>query len=247
VLLAGAVVLGALALGCTAITGDFSNVIGILYTGPATPTVEEADTVTLTAVALDVNGNPLPDVPVIWRVLALDTATVRITLDSLTGLVTGVSAGTARVQGDAEGLRTNTITVTVLAVPDSIAGVEPTTDTVAVDADESAPLVAAVYDIPPSGVPTPLGGRLVRYAVVSPAPGTPEAAQVAIGLSGQPVGDDSLTALATTSVSGFSYVTARRIGPVQPDSAVVEAVALLSDSTPISGPPARFVVVFVSN
>jgi len=92
-----------------------------------------------------------------------------------------------------------------------------------------------------------LSGRLVRYAVVSPAPGTLEASQVAIGISGQPVGDDSLTVLATTNSSGMSFVTARRIGPVQPDSAVIEAVALLSDSTPISGPPARFVVVFVSN
>lgn len=221
--------------------------IGILYTGPAAPTVEEADTVTLTAVALDVNGDPLPEIPVIWRIIALDTAAVPITLDSLTGLVTGEFAGTARVQGDADGLRTSTITVTVTAIPDSIAGVEPTTDTVAVDADESAPLAAVVYDLPPTGPPKALSGQLVRYAVVSPAPGTLEASQVAIGISGQPVGDDSLTVLATTNSSGMSFVTARRIGPVQPDSAVIEAVALLSDSTPISGPPARFVVVFVSN
>ena len=133
------------------------------------------------------------------------------------------------------------------AAPDSIAGIEPTTDTVDAGVEESASLVAAVYDIAPSGDVTPLRGRAVRYAVVSPAAGTPEAAQLAIGVSGQPIGEDPLIALATTSTTGFAYVTARRIGPIQPDSAIIEAVALLSDSTPIPGPPARFVVVFVPN
>ena len=239
--------LGALAIGCTAVTGDFSDVVGILYTGPGSPSVEEADTLTLTAVALDVNGDPLPNVPVIWHIIALDTAAIPISIDSLTGFVTGLFAGTTRVQGNAEGLRTNTIPVTVIAAPDSIAGIEPTTDTVDAGVEESAPLVTVVYDIAPTGDVTPLRGRAVRYAVVSPVAGTPEAAQLAIGVSGQPVGDDPLIALATTSTTGFAYVTARRIGPIQPDSAIIEAVALLSDSTPIPGPPARFVVVFVPN
>jgi len=75
-----------LAAGCTAITGDFSPVVSILYTGPLAPVVEEGDTVTLTAVALDASGDSLPDIPVIWRRLALDTAKVTFTVDSLTGL-----------------------------------------------------------------------------------------------------------------------------------------------------------------
>jgi hypothetical protein len=222
-------------------------VVGIRYTGPTSPTLDEADTLTLTAVALGIDGEPLPDVPVIWRVLALNPDSVPFSLDSLTGLLTGLFAGTGQVQGIADGLRTNTITVKVVAVADSIAAVEPTRDTVAADADESAALVTMVYDIAPDGTATPLGGRLVRYAVVDPAAGTPEAAQVAIGASGQPVGDDPLTVVTTTNTSGAAFVTARRVDVVQPDSMVIEATALTSDSIPITGPPVRFVVFFVVN
>lgn len=218
--------------------------VGIQYTGPGAPSVEEQDTLTLTAVALDANGDVLPDVPVIWHILDPDTASHPFTLDSLTGLVTGIFAGPGRVQGIADGLRTNTITVTVLAVPDSIAGVAPTTVTVDEQDAESPALVAAVYDVKPTGQTTALAGRPVRFAIVEPASGTPEASQVAIGLPGQPVGADSLTVTATSGASGLALATARRVGGVQPDSAIVEAVALTSAGGIIPGTPARFVVRF---
>jgi hypothetical protein len=219
-------------------------VVGILYTGPGSPRVEEQDTLTLTAVALDLHGEVLPDVPVVWRILEPDTGTRAFTLDSLTGLVTGILAGTGRVQGIADGLRTNTITVTVLAVPDSIAGVEPTTVTVAPEVIESPSLVAVVYDVRPGGQATPLSGWPVRFTIVEPAAGTPEASQVAIGLPGQPAGTDPLTATATSIGGGLALATVRRVGDVQPDSAIVEAVALTTAGGVIPGTPARFVVLF---
>lgn len=236
-----------LGLACTAITGDFSDVVGIRYTGPTAPSVEELDTLTLTAEALDIDGNVLEDVTVIWRILEPDTVVVPFTLDSLTGLVTGIFAGPGRVQGIADGLRTSTITVTVRAVPDSIAGVEPTTVTVDELATESPALVAVVYDIGPTGQATAVPGRPVRFSIVEPAPGTPEASQVAIGLPGEPVGADSLSVTATSVAGGLALATARRVGAVQPDSAIVEAVALTSAGGIIPGTPARFVVRFVTN
>lgn len=241
-----AVLVGALGIGCTAITGDFSDVVGIEYSGSLSPSVEENDTLTLSAVALDIKGNPLPDVPVIWRILALDTDTVPFEIDSLTGLVTGLFAGTGRVQGDADGLRTPLITVKVIAVPDSIAAVEPTIDTVDAGVTESAVLVTQVFDISPTGTVTALANQSVRYTVVSPAAGTPEAAEVAIGISGQPTGTDPLSVVTTTSGSGSAFVTARRVGPMQPDSAVIEAVALTSAGTIVPGSPARFTIFFLS-
>jgi hypothetical protein len=219
-------------------------VVGILYTGPGSPRVEEQDTLTLTAVALDIRGEVLPDVPVVWRILEPDTGTRAFTLDSLTGLVTGILAGTGRVQGLADGLRTNTITVTVLAVPDSIAGVEPTTVTVPPETIESPSLVAVVYDVRPGGQAVPLSGWPVRFTIVEPAAGTPEASQVAIGLPGQLAGTDPLTVTATSIGGGLALATVRRVGDVQPDSAVVEAVALTTAGGVIPGPPARFVVLF---
>jgi hypothetical protein len=70
---------------------------------------------------------------------------------------------------------------------------------------------------------------------------------VAIGLPGQPVGTDSLSVTATSISGGLALATVRRVGDVQPDSAVVEAVALTSAGGVIPGTPARFVVRFITN
>ena len=233
---------------CSTITGDFSKVVAILYSGPARPVLEEGDTLTLTAVALGANGDTLPDVPVIWRRIALDTATVTFTVDSLTGLLTGVQMGTGRVQGDAEGLRTDTLRVTILGVPDSIAVADADTITVDSTETESAALTTAVYDVSPQGVATPLSGQTVQYSLVQPAPDSPEAAGVALGASGQPVGDDPFVVLTTTISSGKAFVTARRVDSVvAPDTVIVEAVAITSKGVVVPSPPARFLVLFVNN
>lgn len=220
--------------------------VAILYTGPGAPSVAEGDTVTLTAVALDRDGNTLTDVPVIWRVLEPDTVEVPFTLDSMTGLVTGLFAGAGRVQGDADGLRTNTITVTVRGVGDSIAAVDDTVTFPGADT-ESPNLGATVYDVSPTGTATPLAGAPVRFALVSPAPGTPEAATLALAPAGQAPGTDPHTALATTASSGSAFATLRRVGAGQPDTAVIEAVALTAAGDIIPGVPARFTVVIVNN
>jgi hypothetical protein len=241
-----ALLAAALGAGCTAITGDFSDVISLLYTGPAAPSVLEGDTVTLTAVALDRAGDPLPDVPVIWRVLEPDTAPVGLTLDSTTGLVTGVFAGRWRVQGDADGLRTNLIQVTVNPVADSIAALQDTVTLPAGDADTPS-LTATVYDLPPSGVPTTVAGAPVRFTLVSPAPGTPEAATLALAPPGGEPGSDPHTVVDTTTSGGLAFATLRRVGSGQPGTAVVEAVALAPAGGIIPGTPARFTVLIVNN
>ena len=232
--------------GCTAITGDFSDVVAILYTGPDAPSVAEGDTMTLTAVALDKNGDPLPEHPVIWRVLEPDTVQVGFTLDSVTGLVTALFAGKGRVQGDADGLRTSPITVTVRAVADSIAALQDTVTFPATDT-ESPTLGATVYDVSPSGVATALAAAPVRFALVSPVPGTPEAATLALAAPGQDPGSDPHTALVTTVANGTAFATLRRVGVGQPDTAVVEAVALTAAGGIIPGVPARFTVLIVNN
>jgi hypothetical protein len=230
---------------CSTFTGDFSAVVAIEYTGPLKPAVEEGDTLTLTAVALDAGGNPLPDVPVIWHRIALDTATVTFTVDSLTGLVTGVALGTGRVQGDADGLRTDTLHITILGVPDSIAAVDSAV-TVDSTATESPSLVARVMDVSTTGVVTPLANQTVQYMLVSPAPGTPEAAGVAIAPSGQEIGTDPYVATTITNSGGLALVTARRVGTT-PDTAIVDAIAITSKGVVVPGPPARFYVLFVNN
>jgi len=236
----------ALLAACKTVTGDFSPVVAIVYSGPLRPSVEEGDTLTLTAVAVDAGGNVLADVPVIWRRIALDTATVTFTVDSLTGLLTGVAMGAGRVQGDADGLRTDTLRVTVVGVPDSIAALDSIL-TVDSTETESSSLTARVFDVSPTGVVTPLGSQTVQYMLVSPAPGTPEADSVALGVSGQSTGTDPHVVTTTTSSSGQAFVTARRVGTMAPDTAIVDAIAITSKGVVVPGPPARFYVLFVNN
>lgn len=239
--------LGALLAGCTAITGDFSDVVAIKYTGPLAPTLAEGDTLTLTAVALDASGNELPEVPVIWRVLEPDTVQVGFALDSMTGMVTGLYAGTGRVRGNAAGLPTNLITVKVTAVADSIAALEPSEDTLPATDTESPAFGATVYDVPPTGPPAPVAGTPVRFTIVQPAAGTAAAATLAIGAPGQPPEDDPLVVTVATSSGGSAFATVRRVGQGQPDTAIVEAVALTAAGAVIPGLPARFTIIILSN
>ena len=238
--------LTAVLAGCTAITGDFSEVIAILYTGPAAPSLLEGDTLTLTAVPLDRSGDTVIDVPVIWRILEPDTGQVGLTLDSLTGLVTGVFAGKWRVQADADGLRTNVLTVTVRPVADSIAALQDTVTFPATDT-ESPGLGATLFDIGPTGTVTVVPNGPVRFTLVTPAPGSPEAATLTLAAAGQEPGVDPHVAVDTTSSNGLAFAVLHRVGLGQPDTAVVEAVALDSQGGIIPGSPARFTVLIVNN
>jgi len=232
--------------GCTAITGDFSEVIAILYTGPAAPSVLEGDTLTLTAVPLDRSGDPVAGVTVIWRILEPDTGQVGLTLDSTTGLVTGTFAGRWRVQGDADGLRTNVLTVTVRPVADSIAALEDTVTFPFTDTD-SPNLGVTLFDIGPAGTPTVVANAPVRFTLVTPAPGTPASATLALAAAGEEPGSDPHVAFDSTGSNGLAFAFLRRVGTGQPDTAVVEAVALDPRGAIIPGSPARFTVLIVNN
>ncbi len=239
-----------LVLGCTAITGDFSTVVAIQYTGPSAPRVEEGDTVRLTAVALGIDGVPIANVPVIWRVLEVDPTAVGLTLDSLTGLVTATTPGGPwRVQGEADGLRTNPpIQVTVVAAPDTLVALDPPSVSTPVGVTESPAITAGVYDLTTTpGEQQPLANKRIVFRVVEPAAGSGAAAGLAIARAGSPPGTDSLVAEVLTSVSGLASLTARRVGPVQPDSAIIAAVALTARGDTVPGSPVQFVVFFEQN
>jgi hypothetical protein len=224
-------------------------VLAIQYTGPAAPRVQEGDTLRLTAVALDINGNPLPDVPIIWRVLAVPLDSVGLTLDSLTGLVTGVAAGGPwPVQGRADNLRTSQIQITVLPAPDSVAFVDSTRVTVDTGVVVSPPLGVIVYDLTTTpGDTVGLGGTRVVFRLTEPVPGSPEAATVALAPNGGTPGADSSLVELTTSSAGLADATAQRVGAVQPDSIIVEAFAFTAHGDTVAGSPVRFVVLFARN
>ncbi len=234
---------------CNEITGDFSEVIAIEYAGPSSLRIEEGDTVRLEALALDLRGETLPDVQVVWTVIELDTVQVGFTLDSLTGLISATAPGGPwRVQGRVEELRTDPpIRVTVTPSPDSMAVVEPSRIVVDSGVSQSAGLVTIVYDLTttPDQL-TPLPGVAVRYELVDPAPGAAAAASVALIVTSE-VGGDPHRVKAVTISGGQASAFARRIGLGQPDSITVNAVVLTAGGDTVPGTPGRFVVVFANN
>jgi hypothetical protein len=229
------------------LTGDFSEVIAIQYTGPAAPRIEEGDTVRLTAVALGLDGQPLPDVPVRWRVVGADPDSIGIALDSATGLITAVRPGAWRVQGLVEDLRTDPpIQITVTAAPDSVGLSGPDRDTVAVAEIESAALSVAVFDLTTTpGQPAGLVGARVVFTLVEPLPGTAAAAAVALAVPAQAPGENPHVVDRLSGSAGLAGFTAERVtGLTQPDSVVVEGRAFNARGAEVPGSPVRFVVFF---
>jgi uncharacterized protein YjdB len=103
--------LAALVAGCGTLPTTDDGVAFLDIIPPATLTVEVGDTLRFVARALDRDGQPI-DVPVSWR-----TPDTTVSVDD-SGLVTGLVAGTGRVQaavGDSERLVSEFFSVTVKA------------------------------------------------------------------------------------------------------------------------------------
>src|SRR5262249_41359648 len=147
-----------------------------------------------------------------------DTGQVGFSIDSITGLITGIHPGTGRVQARVEDIRTDPIQVTVIAAPDTVAAAGPLRVTfTAVDA-QSPPLSTTVSDLTTSpGQTVPLAGKSVHYVVIEPAPGSPAADLffLAPGSATTP-GADLHSVTAVTSTSGQADVSVRRTGATHP-------------------------------
>jgi hypothetical protein len=211
------------AAACRALSPDFNAIIAIEVTLPDSGRVEVGDTLRPRARALDGRGDSTA-ADFVWT--ALDT-TIDV-VDSSTGATVGVSAGTGRLQARVGNLRSNPVTVTVLAPLDSIRAEGATRDTVIVSTPDSLSDSLVVHVFAPAGS-TP-GGRKIALLVIFP-PG-------AAGLTLEP-GDT-----VRTTAAGLAAFRLRLSGP-RPDSAVVTATARHGDGSPVAGSPVTFVVEFL--
>src|SRR4051812_26982521 len=100
-------------LGCSNLTEGPGGVVELEIRSPGTTEVEVGETLQLIARALDRDGNPL-DVPITW--LSSDPA---LTVDN-TGLVTGVTAGSAQMQASAGSLTSEHFPLTAVARADTL-------------------------------------------------------------------------------------------------------------------------------
>lgn len=236
----------ALPLACTNLLGDFGRIVAIEIEGSVTRRLEEADTLTLVAAALTAGGERVPDATIVWQVLDVDSGQVGLTLDTATGLVTAVFPSSVRIGAVVDDLRSDVITVTVTAAPDSLAAVEPTRVTVGPGETASPPLVTTLFDLTTTaGEQRPLSGKPVRFAVVEPATG-PAATRGLLLTAGTDTvpGPDSLVATSITGTDGRATIRVRRVGTTQPDSAAIEATAHTATGMAVPGSPIRLIVVF---
>ncbi len=237
----------ALALACTEIAGDLGRVVAIDIVGSLNPSVEEGDTLQLRARALDAAGDSVPEATIIWAIL--DIGKVGFTLDTATGLVTADTVGQGRVRGSVDNLVSGIVTVAVVPAPDSVAPVTEQRTTVAATAVASPPLTVALYDLTSTpGQQLALANKPVHFDVVDPPPGSATAEGFFLATTDTVPGPDPHRVVAMTGGTGQATATVRRqSGAMQPDSVIVDAVALTARGDSVVGSPVRFVVLFESN
>jgi hypothetical protein len=215
-----------MAAGCSDLTEGAGGVVGLEINDPPKTELEVGETMALTARALDKDGNTIP-AAVTWR-----AADATLTVDPVTGVITGVSPGTGRVQAFADLLGSSVLTFNVLARADTLI-VTDSVFTVAPLAN-SPPLVAQLQSFSPAG---PVAGRPVAYAITSP----PVVGAPTVVLPGDVQADTLLTG----TDGAVSSVTLNRVPTVaQPDTAIVTVSAFRPDGSLVPGSGQRFIVLF---
>ena len=100
--------------GCTLLTADFDRIVA-LQIDPEDRTVVVGDTIHLAAQAVNAAGKFVADAEIFWAIIDADSGQIGFTLDTATGIVSGVQPGSGRVQARVEEIRSNPIPITVVA------------------------------------------------------------------------------------------------------------------------------------
>ena len=208
-------------LGCSSLTEGAGGVVGLDLRTPELKTIEVGESLQLTAQALDKNGNPV-SAEVVWRApdptLIVDQA----------GVITGISAGTGRVQAFVGSLASSLVSFTVIPLADTLI-VTDSLFTVAPGVAASPPLVATVQSLSAG----PLPSRAVIYTVLSPADNS-------VTLPGGVLVDT----LPTGTDGAVSSVTLTRLNAAQPATAIVEVRSFRTHGAVVPGSGQRFTVTF---
>jgi hypothetical protein len=102
-----------LVTSCKLFEGDASRIVALEIVGGTSYTAHVGDTLYLKARARAANGDTVSTAAIEWAVL--DTGTVGIALDPSTGVVVATSPGIWRVQAKVATIRSDPITIQVLA------------------------------------------------------------------------------------------------------------------------------------
>ena len=228
---AGLLVAAAL-LGCSGLDEGEAGVVGIEVRTPDPDTVEVGESIQLSARPLNKDGDSV-GAPVTW--ISLDPTA---TIDAATGVLTGVSAGGARVQAAVGSLGSGLITFAVIEPADTLVLTSDSIVTLPAGTVTSPPLTARLDHFDTAG-PVALAGRGVIYALTSPDPaaGTPT-----VLLQGNVVADT----LPTGSDGNATTTLVVVAGSVPPDSAIVTVRAERTRGATVPGSGQRFIIRFTA-
>ena len=218
--------------GCSGLDEGEAGVVGIEVRVPGPDTLEVGESIQLAARPLDKNGDSV-GTPVSW--LSVDPTA---TIDAATGVLTGVSAGGARVQATVGALGSELITFAVIEPADTLVLTSDSIITLPTDAVISPALTARLDHFDPAG-PVALAGRGVIYALTSPDPaaGTPT-----VLLQGNVVADTLQTGSDGNATTALVVVT----GSIPPDSAIVTVRAERTRGAAVPGSGQRFIIRFTT-
>jgi hypothetical protein len=215
-------------LGCSGLTEGAGGVVGLEIRTPELRTIEVGEALALSARALDKNGDSV-ETEITWR--APDPT---LTVDGQTGVITGISPGTGRVQAFAGSLASALVSFNVIARADTLILIGDSVVTVGPGVASSAPLVTQLQSFSPPG---PLPSWPVIYAITSPPDvGGPHTVELPGGVL--------VDTLVTGTDGAVSTVTLNRVDIAQPDTAIVEVRSFRTRGGTVPGSGQRFIVIF---
>jgi hypothetical protein len=224
--------LAAALLGCSGLDEGEAGVVGIEVRTPNPDTLEVGESIQLSARPLNKDGDSV-GTPVTW--ISIDPTA---TIDAATGVLTGVTAGGARIQATVGALSSELITFAVIDPADTLVLTSDSIVTLPAGTVTSPPLTARLDHFGPAG-PVALAGRGVIYALTSPDPaaGTPT-----VLLQGNVVADT----LPTGSDGNASTALVVVAGSTPPDSAIVTVRAERTRGATVPGSGQRFIIRFTA-
>lgn len=216
-------------LGCSDISGTKGGVVALELRLPTPPAVEQFDTLTLVARALDADGHEVA-AEVFWS-----TPDSNLIVDSTGTVTTDTTGGTGLIQARVGTLLSDLTQLTIRPRSDTLGLAAPTTVTVAPGDSASVGLVAVVQSLSPDTVG--VENTRILYEVVDSAAanglvrfqGGGLSIRVATGLTGAPA----------------TPVTLRRVpGQTQPASVAVRVSATRPSGFVVPGSGQTFTVNF---
>jgi len=216
-----------LAAGCSGLDEGEAGVVGIEVQVPGPDSLEVGESIQLSARPLNKDGDSVAT-PVSW--FSLDPAA---SIDAATGVLSGLSVGSARVQATVGSLGSGPISFAIVPRADTLQIAGDSIFTASVTASPLPSFNTVLFSFSPLG-PVPSQG--VIYAITSPDPlaGPPP---LVLSTNGA-VADTVPTATDGTAVSSLALVP----GAVPPESVVVTISAARIRGAVVPGSGQRFIL-----